>query len=114
MTETLTVPDLPENYRATVEADPDPDTSYMDQPGFTHMRAIYESGEFSFVGVVLEKVCECCEEWRTVGSLWGIEHSGTRDSVDYLVDTAMELFHEDQPDEPETVRIVCSNDSLDS
>ena len=86
---------LPEGFRAIVVNDETPDTSYLEQEGWETHLAAYRAGEFAYAGVILEKVCECCGEWRTAGSLWGIEHDGTQNSMDYLADTARELHSEE-------------------
>ncbi len=94
--------DLPENFRAFVVPDSTPDTSYLEQDGFQARLAEYEAGDFTFAGVVLEWQCECCSQWKDVGSLWGIENDGTRASDDYLTRVAKELFEEDQAQAEET------------
>jgi hypothetical protein len=88
--------DIPENFRAIVVPDETPDPSYLEQEGFEARLAEYRAGEFAFAGVILEHLCECCGEWKSVGSLWGIEHDGTHASNAYLADVALELFEEDQ------------------
>ena len=96
MTDTLDVAGLPQDFRVVVHADPDADTSYLHQEGWGDSLRAYESGQFDFVGVVLEHRCASCGQWEHVGSLWGIEHDGTQDSLGYLEETARELLSEHQ------------------
>lgn len=90
---------LPENFRASAVIDYDPDPSYLEQEGFEARLAEYQAEDFAFAGVILEHECECCGEWKTVDSLWGIED----DSGDaYFVEIAKELFEEDQAQAEDT------------
>lgn len=94
MTDTLDVAGLPEDFRAVVMPDEDTDTSYLHQEGWGDRLRAWESGSFDFVGVVLEQRCTCCKQWHCVGSLWGIEHDGTQDSLGYLEEVSRELLSE--------------------
>ncbi|MCK5650946.1 MAG: hypothetical protein KAJ42_06210 [Gemmatimonadetes bacterium] len=90
---------LPEGFRASVVPVSDPDPSYLEQEGFEARLEEFKNGDFGFVGVVLEKVCPHCDVFTVVGSLWGIEHDGTHESTNYLIDTAKDLVldHFDRP-----------------
>ena len=78
---------------AVVEADPDPDTSFMDQDEFDERRAEYERGNFQFVGVRVEAevLIEGTVQTLVSPGLWGIESDSDKQ---YFVDVANEEYEE--------------------
>ena len=86
------------DIRQVTQDDPDPDTSYLDQDDFEELKAAYERGAFSYVGLWAE-----VEVWAPIGGgtsvrqvvrsggLWGIEYRGAEDDG-YLA----EVFKEER------------------
>ena len=75
-------------------ADPDADTSYLEQEGFEERREAYERGEFGYVAV--RATCEILVNGiiETIDSpgLWGIEDDSSPDYLDEIADDERQIL----------------------
>jgi hypothetical protein len=72
--------------RVIVEADPEPDVSYLEQEDFEDRSLAYKKGDFSFVGVRAEAevVIEDVLQTLTSGGLYGVESDSEDEYIDEI------------------------------
>lgn len=68
--------------------DPDPDVSYLDQPGFEERKQQYEDGVFTFIGI--RAIGVCGEITVFSGGLWGIESDSDEEYLTRIGDDEAE------------------------
>lgn len=73
--------------RAVVEADPDPDVSYLAQEDLAERQSAYERDEFGIVGVCVEAdvLIEGTEQTLASPGLWGVESDLSEEELDQIV-----------------------------
>ena len=74
------------SVRVIFEADPEPDTSYLEQDEFEDRLEAYKRGEFSFIGARAEAEVIIEETTQTLrsGGLYGIESDSEDEYIDEI------------------------------